>query len=124
LKALISGQAGVAVILEGAHAISIRVGQSEFIALEPNGWSHLFADSNDVLELHDVSREEVMRELSLASTKDQALHLLLILLDVESLPDSVRASAECLEKMVSDESVSRFLEYRLSQLSNFIFNTR
>jgi hypothetical protein len=73
----------------------------------------MLADADDVVELRDVSLEEIKSALSLASRKDGALHLVLILLDRASSGEGRKRSAACLEEMVSDEAVHQFIENRL-----------
>lgn len=62
--------------------------------------------------MRDVSFEEVRNELNLAWRKDRALHLILILLDSKSPDEGRDQSAECLEGLVCDDAVYRFIEYR------------
>jgi hypothetical protein len=113
LRALVSGQAGLAIVFEEGHAASLRTDDSVLIARESYEWPYMLADADDVVELNDVSLGEIKSELSLASRKDGALHLVLILLDVESSDEGRRRSAPCLEGMFSDEGVRRFIENRL-----------
>jgi tetratricopeptide (TPR) repeat protein len=113
LKALVSGQAGVAVILEKGRATSMRADSFALTAHGPHDWPYLLADSDDVVELCNVSIEDVRRELDLASRKDGALHLILILLDRKSSDEGRKQSAPCLEELFSDGVVYRFIENRL-----------
>jgi hypothetical protein len=113
LRALVSGQAGLAVVFEEGRAASLRADDSALIARESYEWPYMLADADDVVELNDVSLEEIKSELSLACRKDGALHLILILLDRESSHEGRKQSAACLEEMFSDEAVRRFIENRL-----------
>lgn len=113
LRALVSGQAGLAIVFEEGRAASLRTDASVLVSRESYEWPYMLADADDVVELNDVSLGEIKSELSLASRKDGALHLVLILLDVESSDEGRRRSVPCLEGMFSDEVVRRFIENRL-----------
>jgi len=113
LRALISGQAGVAVMLDDDRAVSIDVECQQPVVRGPEEWPHLLEGADDAYELNDVSEQQVIGELDLAWRKDRTLHLMLILLDSDTERETRKESAELLENLVADE---RVLTHTLNRL--------
>lgn len=113
MKALISGQAGLAVVVDGDHVVSIDAGTHRRITRSAHEWPYIFSDSSDVCELSDVSEADIVRELDLAWHRDRGLHLLLMLLDPEADRKVRRESAGYLEQFVTDALVLEYLRNRL-----------
>lgn len=113
MRALISGQAGVAVIIEGQSSVSVDVEHHERIPRSQDDWPHLLAEADDLYEIEAVSDEQVIAELDLAWRKDRSLHLVLMLLD-RKVDRHVRCqSADYLEQFVADDRVSLHVLNRL-----------
>jgi tetratricopeptide (TPR) repeat protein len=113
LRALISGQAGVAVMLDGDRAFSIDVECPQPVVRDPDEWPLLLEGADDAYELTEVSEVQVAAELDLAWRKDRSLHLALIFLNGDTEHDARKESAEILENQVTDEIVLRHILNRL-----------
>ncbi len=113
MRALVSGQAGVAIVFDGDRTVSIDVECEHPVVRDPNEWPYLLEGADDAYELNDVSEQQVVRELDLAWRKDRALHLVLILLERDTRQETRKESAELLEILVADERVFRHILNRL-----------
>ena len=113
MRALISGQAGLAVIIDGDHAISVDVESHERITRSQHDWPYLLDDADDVYELEDISEKQAVAELDFAWRKDRSLHLALILLDCEADRQTRSDSAEFLEQFIADDRVYKHILNRL-----------
>lgn len=113
MRALVSGQAGVAIVFDGDRTVSIDVECDHPVVRDPNEWPYLLEGADDAYELTDVSEQQVVRELDLAWRKDRALHLALIFLERDTRQETRKESAELLEILVADERVFRHILHRL-----------
>lgn len=110
MKAWVSGQAAVAVLVEGETISSFELDSPNLLVPRQAGdLSHLFADATDVVELAETTREQVVAELELSWRKDRALHLLLLLLDGTAEAPTRRLAAECLEGFLAEPGVADFV---------------
>ena len=111
MNAVVSGQAGVALLLDGDTLSSLRAGHpGEVIRRSPGEVPLLFGDARDLQFLERVELEEVSSRLERASEEVDALHLALILLDESLVPDTRRTAAEELEELLEIEGNHRFVE--------------
>ncbi|MGH9719502.1 MAG: tetratricopeptide repeat protein [Bryobacteraceae bacterium] len=113
MKALISGQAGVAVLIDKDRLSSLHFGSSEPIPRSPTDLAFLLADASDVVELSATTLDKAAAALDLSWRQDRALQLILILLDREADDEARRLSAECLKELLTDTNVSEFICNRL-----------
>jgi tetratricopeptide (TPR) repeat protein len=113
LKVLISGQAGLAVIVDGDGVASIDVETRHRIARSPQEWPYMLSDANDVYELNDISDAEIVKELDLAWQKDRSLHLVLVLLDRDADKKARQESATYLDEFLADDQVFEHILNRL-----------
>ena len=113
MRVLISGQAGVAVIIDGDCAVSIDAETHQRITRAQHDWPYLLDDADDLYELEDVPEDQIIVELDLAWKKDRALHLALILLDGEADRETRTESAELLEDFFSDDRLFQHIRNRL-----------
>ena len=84
MRAILSGQAGLAVLGDddAVWVISVEAPEDR----TPCNWRdapYLLVDADDVVELPDVSQEKALDELEQAWRRDRSLQLMLILLDRE-----------------------------------------
>lgn len=114
MTALVSGQAGVAVAVDGDHYFSLHYPDLD------RSWNRTAAEAGsllvgyaDIVDLADVSIDEVKRELELECGKDRALQLLLVLLDSNAGDDTRSLAAKCLGQRLSVPAVREFVENRL-----------
>ena len=114
MDALISGQAGVAMLCDGQSAWSVTVDSPE--VLTPCAESevlHLFAGAKDVVSCTGVSREEAVGRMREAWRRDRALRMTLILLDSEEDEETRVMAAECAERHFADGPIEEFVADRL-----------
>lgn len=111
MEAVISGQAGVALLVDGDVLSSIHVhAPDEIIPRRPTEYHFLFGGANDLRFLEDVELDVVQGELETAAQADDALHLLLIALDAES-PGEIRSDAMAeLDDVLAGDDVRERLE--------------
>lgn len=111
MNAVISGQAGVALLVDGERMSSLRASRpGEVIRRSPGEVPLLFGDAKDLQFLEETDIEEVSRRLEEARYEVDALHLALILLDESLSPEARTSAAEELEEMLEKETTHRFVE--------------
>jgi hypothetical protein len=111
MNAVLSGQAGIALLLDGEKLSSLRADRpGEVIHRSPGEVPLLFGDAKDLQFLEAVGLEEVSSRLGQARDEVDALHLALILLDESLSHDTRRTAADELEEMLTVEGNQRFVE--------------
>jgi tetratricopeptide (TPR) repeat protein len=114
MKALLSGQTGVAVCIEDEELHSINVSSPDSWTAR-NEWElpYIFADAPDIIELDNISRLEVLEELHFEWAKDRSLQLILILLDIGEEAQTRFEAAECLDSLLKRDEVKEYVENHL-----------
>jgi len=103
VNAVISGQAGVAVLVDGMKLASIHAGShGEVIDRRPQEVRFLLNDALDLEFLENIGPDEASRRLETATAKYDALHLALILLDEELSSDTRQTAAQELEELLGE----------------------
>jgi tetratricopeptide (TPR) repeat protein len=111
MDAVISGHAGVALLLDGKKLSSIHFGgDGEALPRRPSEISLLFAGAGDLRLLKNVKPAQVREQLDLESARIDALHLALILLDADLSDETRRTAAEELEEELADQGIASWLE--------------
>jgi hypothetical protein len=111
VDAVLSGHAGVALLLDGDKLSSLHFEDSDEALPRSPGEVHLlFAGAQDLEFLENVGLEEVRGHLDLAGTRVDALHLALNLLDSELSHETRRCTAEDLEELLADDRIGRWVE--------------
>lgn len=110
MDAVVSGHAGVALLLDGDRLSSIHFGDDEVVPRSPAEVSLLFSGAGDLRLFRNVEPEEVREQLDLESKRIDALHLALILLDSELSEETRQIAAEELEEELKDEGITSWLE--------------
>ena len=114
MKVLVSGQAGVAVIVQGDSITVLEVDNPEAERVLPYTCLHyLLADADDVYQTEATSRQEVFSKLDLAWRCDRGLQLALVLLDSGQDAEVRREAAACVDALLNDQHVSDFVASRL-----------
>jgi tetratricopeptide (TPR) repeat protein len=114
VKALISGQAAAAVLIDREHFYSLSLDQpDQTIERTEREVACLFADAADVFQIDDAPRSKVQEELEIAWQKDRGLQLFLILLDPNEETENRVAAAECLDEFLSNSAVYDYIANRL-----------
>src|SRR3954454_19793684 len=111
MNAVISGQAGVALLLDGKDISVLRAGRPGEVAhFHPSEIPFLLGEAKDLQFLESVDAAEARRQLELANDEMDTFHLALVLLD-SSLSDDTRATAaEELEELLKIERFQVFVE--------------
>ena len=105
MRAIISGQAGCAILMDGGSFRSIEIDSVE--QEKPRTcWEvrNLLGDASDAFLLRDITREEAARHLEAAWRRDRALQMALIVLDPHEEENLRKEAAECLEDLLVSES--------------------
>lgn len=110
MNAVVSGLSGVALLIEDDVFSSIHFGEGEVRPRRPSDFRLLFNGARDLQFLEDVDLAEVRRRLDLESTRIDALHLALILLDPELSHDTRRTAAEELDELLMDDAFACWVE--------------
>ena len=115
MKALISGQAAVAVMVDGDEMSSFTWDDPEIlIPRRPSDLRLLFGTATDIAELPDASHAGAIEALGKSWSRDRAVHMALILFDGDALTDTRIAAAECLDEFLADPDVAEFVLNLLS----------
>jgi len=114
MDALISAQAGTALLIQGSDLASIHAGAPEQAIPRRVEEVHLlFGEAADLEVLESVDRDEFVRRLTREVAATEALQLFLILLDTDMPEEIRREAAEELDSALADsecrEAVKRVL---------------
>ena len=114
MKALVSGQAGLAIVKDRDHFCMISAETSSALIRISHADVRLcFGKLNDLTEFNSSSVENLLEEIRVRQSSDRALQLALILLDREE-PQEVRGeAAECLRELFSIDVVMTHVANRL-----------
>lgn len=111
VNAVVSGQSGVAILLQAGELASLHAGRgTEVVRRHPSEARFLLGDATDLQVLEDVAIEEVTRRLELATAQMDAFHTALILLDGSLTLDTRQEAAGELQDFWENEAVSAFVE--------------
>src|SRR5437773_1437156 len=81
MTAIVSGQAGVVVLVSGTKCLSRRISASEYVQCQRRDIPYLFEAASDVISVSAKSPAQAFRILQNEWANDHALQLVLILLD-------------------------------------------
>jgi hypothetical protein len=112
MEAVISGQAGVALLIDGKRLSSIHVhAPSQVVPRRAGEFHYLFGAADDLIFLEDVNLDDARRQLTAASDGGDVLQLVLMLLDAER-PAEIRreAAAELDEVLASNPQAAEHAE--------------
>ncbi|MFO0943774.1 MAG: tetratricopeptide repeat protein [Pirellulales bacterium] len=113
MKAILSGQAGIAVLSEGGRYWSVSVEEPDLRkSCAPEEIPFIFAGAEDV-SCVDASESEVLTRLNVAWEMDRALQMTLVLLDLDEDQETREMAAECLEEFLQNADVFDFVANRL-----------
>ncbi|HSS50343.1 MAG TPA: hypothetical protein VLX28_15505 [Thermoanaerobaculia bacterium] len=115
MNAIVSGQNGMAMILDGEHASMLNEGPDE--PLRECHWEdfpRLFGDADDLEFLENVDLPKIVDHLAEAFAREQALQLTLVLLDNFFSHRTRRSAGKELESLIGKPRVERFVENVLS----------
>lgn len=111
VNAIISGQSGVALLMQSGELASLHAGRgTEVVRRRPSEARYLLGDATDLQVLEKVVLSEVSRRLELATAQMDALHVALILLDGRLSDDTRQEAAQELQELMEDEAVALYVE--------------
>lgn len=114
MKALISGQAGLAIVRDGDHFCKVsEESPSTLVRIPPSDVRWLFGSTSDLREFDADTVEALLNEIKIRQSSDQALHLTLILLDRDEPLVIRKEAAECLSELFEIEEVLTYVSNRL-----------
>lgn len=114
MNALISGQAGVGVLIQGNDVSYFTVeDEGRDTPSSPSAVPYLFTGTNDVLELKATTRSDAVTRLKAAWRCDRALQLMLISLDGSESVDNRKLSIECIAELLKDNQIYDTVRNRL-----------
>jgi tetratricopeptide (TPR) repeat protein len=105
MKTIVSGQAGVAILIDEENLSSIDIESSQPVPRSAGDVRYLVGDATDLVELEGADVKTAAAELDLAWRKERSLHLALILLDSQAEGEARALSAECLDEFLTDSAV-------------------
>ena len=111
MQAVVSGRAGVALLLNGDQIASLRVGAGG--STEPcdlEDFPFLFGDAKDLEFVEDLDLPQIADRLAREHSKQMALQLVLISLDEALSIRTRRAAGEELESLFAEDEVQDFVE--------------
>jgi len=110
MKTLVSGQAGLAIFIQGNEIEVISVDDKETEKKLPlNALNGLLADATDIITYDSISKSNAIKSLELYWRFDRSLHLTIILLDINELEKISLLAAECLEELFQDRDVLNYI---------------
>lgn len=114
MRAILSGQVGLALFGndDAVWAVSVE-DQEDMTSSDWDESPYLFAGANDVIELLDVAREDIIEQLVEAWRRDRAMQLFLVFLDYEEELETRRMACECVEEHFSSSKISQYIVNRL-----------
>lgn len=113
-RAIISGQAGVAVFVDGPRICNYRrMGEEEYHPCRVEDVPYLIGDASDTIVVTGKSVAQADRILENEWKNDRALHLILILIDGGAHLQAKRVAADSLEDMLTTPTVHQFVRHRL-----------
>src|SRR5271155_1505692 len=115
MDALISGQAGVAVLIQGNEVSVLELqAQERELPCSTADIPYLFAGANDVCEMRATARTVVLTRLKAAWRSDRALQFTLISLDNSESIENRELAIQCLAELFNDRDIYQHVGNRLS----------
>jgi len=112
MHAIISGSAGLAILVDGRKLASLHAeAPTEIIQRQTGDINFLLGESGRVVVLEDVDLNKVRDELALACDSEEALQLFLMLLDPELSKTTRQEAAEALEELLRNATTDERMRY-------------
>ncbi len=111
MNALISGQAGLALVVDGDRLATIHAHEPDVLVDRHAGeLPFLIGEGRDFVPVENASRAEIPRRLQQAQDREDTLELALMLMDPELSDDLRMETAGELEELLSSPDLTRYLE--------------
>jgi tetratricopeptide (TPR) repeat protein len=112
MKALVSGQAGYAFLLEGDPVTSIHIDRpNQWTGCLPHEMPWILRNVTDTITFENASQQEIFKELEASWERDRAVHLALILLDSQEEEMTRKSASECLSEFSTIDFMSDLGNY-------------
>jgi hypothetical protein len=112
-SAFVSGQAALAIFRDPKGYSYRRVGERLSRECRGEDVPYLFGGATDVITVIGKSTEQVMRILENEATQDQALHLILIILDSDAHLRAKSLASEAFEALIGSATIRKFVLDRI-----------
>jgi len=114
MNALVSGQAGIAILVRGDTLSVVQADSPETEREFPHSaLGYLLAGAADVVSVQAVSREELVGRLGLAWRSDRAMQMVLLLLDGAEDCETRHLASGCLDQLLREPEVCIHVTNRL-----------
>jgi RNA polymerase sigma-70 factor, ECF subfamily len=114
MNAVISGRAGLALVIEGESLMSLDVDDLEtLVPRSPYDLRFLLAGATDLITLENTGRDEIAKRLDLEHDIACALDMTLIALDPDSSTELRAEAVAALDELLADARVTERLEYTM-----------
>ena len=114
MNAVISGRAGMALLIDGESLMSLDVDDLEtLVPRSPYDLRFLLADVTDLVTLENTDRDQVAERLDLEHDIACALDMTLIALDPDTSMELRAEAAEALDELLADPRVIERLEFTM-----------
>ena len=114
MKALVSGQAGLAIVRDGDHFCMVsEESPSTLVRIPPADIRWCFGSISDLTEFDADTVEDLLEEVKVRQSSDRALQLTLILLDRDEPLVVRKEAAECLSELFEIDNVVTYVANRL-----------
>ena len=111
MEALISGRAGIALVVDDGQLASIHADEPDkTVPRRPSEFRYLGGEARDFVVFEDVERDEIVGRLLLEQDRATALQLVLIAQDPELSDDIRREAVDELEGLLQDGEVGAYVE--------------
>ena len=111
MNALISGRAGLALVVDGPRLATIHAADpGVMVDRQPSEFRWLVGEAQDFEPFENVSPKEIADQLLQAQDREDGLQLALILLDPEMSDDIRSEAAQELEELLGDQELLQELE--------------
>jgi len=109
MKAILSGQAGVGIVVDGESISVVRVGHADAEPCRYEDVLWLLADASDISEIEVTGVDRAVDQLKRGWLSDRALQQALILLDQSEVPDIRSRAAMLLNSSVNQPGIADFV---------------
>jgi DNA-binding NtrC family response regulator len=114
MDAIISGQTGTAILIEGESVTSTHFDNlDQIVTRRPADIPYLIRDATDIVVLTNTNKDDAIAQLTMLWKQDRCLHLALILLDAGVDRADRLACAKCISNHLSIKPVWEFVANRL-----------
>jgi hypothetical protein len=110
---LVSGQAGLVVVINGPACTFRRIGQIDYLPCRRHEIPYLFGDAFDIISISGKSPAQVSRILENEWSQNQSLHLILILLSTAAHLHARELASDALEGLLAGDATKEFVLHRL-----------